>query len=316
MRSISSITEARDIDQIREALGENTISYWGVSYGTYVGAVYATLFARHTDLVVLDSNDDPNPELVERAWLANYAIGVEDRFPDFAAWASAAGSPERIADSPAEVRSTFLALAARLDRKPMPWPGANPPVLTGNMLRETLVGALYSDSRFARLAAMMLAALHGTPLPAPSPAPDQVVQNTDAVSVGTLCGDVAWPGSIPDYARNVAANRAEYPLTAGMPANIGPCSFWPSGPVEQPVRITNQGPRNVLLVQNLRDPATPYSGALNMRHAFGGRAVMVTIDSGGHEAYLANGNACGDNTVTRFLVTGQRPDADVYCPAA
>ncbi|WAL68229.1 alpha/beta hydrolase [Amycolatopsis cynarae] len=315
LRSIGSITEARDIDRIRQALGENKISYWGVSYGTYVGAVYATLFASHTGQVVLDSNDDPDPRLLERRWLANYSIGVEDRFPDFAAWASAAGNPYRIAGTPAEVRDTFLALAARLDRRPLPWSGAKPPVLNGNTLREILLGALYSDSRFPRLAAVMRAALDGTPLPAASAPPEQAVQNTDAVAVGTLCGDVAWPDSIDGYAAKVAANRASYPLTAGMPVNIGPCAFWPAAPAEPAVRISDRGPRNVLLVQNLRDPATPYSGALNLRRAFGDRAVMITVDSGGHEAYLANGNRCGDNAVTDFLVTGQRPRADVYCPA-
>jgi hypothetical protein len=71
----------------------------------------------------------------------------------------------------------------------------------------------------------------------------------------------------------------------------------------------------VLLTQNLRDPSTPYSGARKMRQAFGDRARMVSVDSGGHEVYLAHGNACGDRLVTEFLVTGHRPDRDAFCPA-
>ena len=67
------------------------------------------------------------------------------------------------------------------------------------------------------------------------------------------------------------------------------------------------------MVQNLRDPATPYSGALRLRAAFGDRARMVTVDSGGHEAYLAHGNACGDRLVTAFLAGGRPRDA--FCPA-
>ncbi len=50
-----------------------------------------------------------------------------------------------------------------------------------------------------------------------------------------------------------------------------------------------------------------------MRKALGRRAIMVTVDSTGHDAYLANGNACGDRTVSRFLATGQRPASDTYC---
>ncbi|WP_141955044.1 alpha/beta hydrolase [Actinoallomurus bryophytorum] len=52
-----------------------------------------------------------------------------------------------------------------------------------------------------------------------------------------------------------------------------------------------------------------------MRRAFGDRARMVSVDSGGHEVYLAHGNACGDRLVTDFLVTGHRPARDAFCPA-
>jgi pimeloyl-ACP methyl ester carboxylesterase len=82
------------------------------------------------------------------------------------------------------------------------------------------------------------------------------------------------------------------------------------------VRVTSRGPSNVLLIQNLRDPATPYTGALEMRRAFGDRARMVTVDSGGHGAYLSAGNACGDRAVTAFLVSGERPEHDTLCPKA
>jgi hypothetical protein len=53
--------------------------------------------------------------------------------------------------------------------------------------------------------------------------------------------------------------------------------------------VTSNGPSNVLLVQNLRDPATPYRKALNLRAALGDRARMVTVDVGGHGSYLDSG---------------------------
>lgn len=298
LRHISTRDEVRDLDAIRQALGERKLSYWGVSYGTYVGAVYATRYPQRTDRVVLDSNDDPDPTRVERGWLPNYAIGVEDRFPDFAAWYSP--------DDPSAVRQTFLDLAARLDRAPMPWPGANPPVLDGNVLRDTMLNALYSDAGFPQLAALMNAARTGGPLPAPSTPPEALLQNTAAVAVATICNDVAWPRSIEQYARDVAADRAAHPLTAGMPVNIAPCAFWPA-PAQQPVRVDDRGPANVLLIQNRRDPATPLSGARHMAAALGRRATMVVVDSGGHGSYLANGNAEGDAAVTAFLAYGRRP---------
>ncbi|SOB85913.1 Pimeloyl-ACP methyl ester carboxylesterase [Streptomyces sp. 1331.2] len=318
LRSISTANEARDIDSLRRALGERRLSAWGTSYGTYAGAVYATMFPERTDRIVLDSNDNPDPTRVERNWLAAFGQGVEDRFPDFATWASAPGNPDRVADTPEEVRPLFLDLATRLDRTPLPWPGADPAELNGNVLRETMLQSLYADAKFPDLARLMLAGLGRRPLPAPAALPEQAVpavQNTVAVSVGTLCNDVTWPADPAGYAKDVAADRAAHPLTAGMPVNVMPCAFWPFAPAEPAVPVTDRGPANVLLAQNLRDVATPYRGALKLRAAFGDRARMVTVDSGGHDVYRANGNACGDAVVTDYLVTGRRPAQDVFCPA-
>ncbi|GAA3015078.1 alpha/beta hydrolase [Kitasatospora albolonga] len=314
LRTLSTANEARDIDRIREALGEHRLSLWGISYGTYAGAVYTTMFPNRTDRVVLDSNDDPDPAKVGRGWLAAFGPGTEDRFPDFARWAAAPDNPLRLAERPEQVRPLFLELAARLDREPLPWPGANPEALDGNALREALLNTLYDDERFPSLAQLMRAGLERRTPPAPQLPPDRALQNTVAVSVGVLCNDVAWPRDPAAIAGDVAESRAKHPLTAGMPVNVMPCAFWPA-PAEPPVRITPDGPPNVLLAQNLRDPATPYAGALKLRQAFGHRARMVAVDSGGHDVYAANGNACGDRLVTAFLTTGRRPAGDVLCPS-
>ncbi|MFI6560891.1 alpha/beta hydrolase [Streptomyces sp. NPDC050534] len=312
-RHISTVDNARDIDRIRTALGERKLSAWGVSYGTYVGAVYAQLFPQHTDRIVLDSSGNPDPVRAERAWLQAFEVGVEDNFPEFAKWASAPGNPHRLADTAAEVRPHFLRLAARLDREPIPWPGANPAELNGNVLRQTLLNSLYDPDDYPAAAELVLAAQKGGELPAPQSPPDSVMQNYTAVGAATICNDAAWPRSTAAYQKGVQESRATYPLTAGMPRNAMVCAAWPWQPKQAPVRITERGPSNVLLVQDERDVATPLSSALKMREAFGRRAVMVTVNSTGHEAYLANGNACGDATVSRFLATGERPRQDVHC---
>ncbi|MEE1942411.1 alpha/beta hydrolase [Streptomyces sp. TRM 70361] len=316
LRSITTANEARDIDSIRHALGERRISAWGVSYGAYAGAVYAQLFPHRTDRIVLDSAGDPDPRRVVRGWLANQAVGVADSFPVFARWASDPGNPHRLAGTPRQVRALFLGLARRLDREPVPWPGANPAELNGNVLRQALLDGLYSTDRFPALARLIEAARGGGPLPAPPTAPEEVVQNTTAASAATICNDVAWPTDPAGYARDVAVSRLRHPLTAGMPVNITPCAFWHDRPQEPPVRITSRGPSNILLVQNLRDPATPHHGALRMRRALGDRVRMVTVDETGHVSYTRNGNACGDALVTGFLTTGDRPSHDTFCPAS
>lgn len=313
MKHISTKNNARDIDRIRAALGERKLSAWGDSYGTYVGAAYLELFPHRTDRIVLDSNDHPDPVRAERAWLEAFEAGVEDNFPEFAKWASTPGNPYRLADTADEVRPLFLRLAAHLDREPIPWPGANPAELNGNVLRQTMLDSLYDPDNYPVLAKLMLAAQKGTVPPAPPSPPEAALQNGAAVGSATICNDGAWPRSAAEYEKGVAESRAKYPLTAGMPRNAMMCAAWPWQPKEAPVRATDRGPSNVLLVQNERDVATPLSGALKLREALGRRAVMVTVNSTGHGAYLDNGNACGDATVSRFLATGERPRKDLYC---
>ncbi|GAB2751987.1 alpha/beta hydrolase [Streptomyces bullii] len=313
IKHIDSATNARDLDRISAALGERKLSAWGVSYGTYVGAVYSRLFPHRTDRIVLDSNDNPDHTRVQRAWLAAYEAGAEDNFPEFAKWASAPGNPDRVARTAAEVRPLFLRLAARLDHEPLPRPGANPPRVDGNELRQTMLNSLHDPDGYPTLAQLINAAREGTVPPAPPAPAEPVLQNVTAVATATVCNDLAWPGSPAAYEKDVAESRAAYPLTAGMPRNGTVCAAWPFPPKQAPVRITDRGPSNVLLVQNERDVATPLSGALKLREAFGRRAVMVTVNATGHRSYLDNGNACGDRLVSRFLATGERPEQDTYC---
>ncbi len=290
---------------------------WGTSYGTYVSAVYAQKYPARTDRVLLDSTDDPDPSRVARGWLANMSAAMDERFGDFAAWAAA---PERekqglrLAERPEDVRPMVLALARKLDGVPERADGK--PLLTGNRLREEMFRALYDDGAFEKLAKLIVSARAAGDTPVV--AEPVVLPSADAtLSVAVICNDVRWPRSVPSYARAVAEDRARYPLTAGMPVNVTPCAFWKNAPEEKPTRITSEGPSNVLMVQNLRDPATPYRAALKMREALGGRARMVAVDAGGHGAYLsgnkARGSACADRTVSEFLVTGRRPAGDVLC---
>ncbi|MEV6742844.1 alpha/beta hydrolase [Streptomyces sp. NPDC051080] len=316
LRSLTTANEARDIDRFRQVLGEEKLSAWATSYGVYAGAVYAQKYPQHTDRWVLDSSGDPDPSRVGQGWLANMAVGAEDRFPDFARWASDPAREKeglRLAQRPEDVRPLVLELAARLDREPRESTTAGIP-LTGNRLRLAIRTSLGEEDAFAQAAALVQAARDTSVTPElpgvlRGPLPDADA----AVTVGVVCNDVRWQGTVSSYRRAVAADRAKHPLTAGMPVNITPCAFWKDGPAEQPTRITDQGPSNVLMVQGLRDPATPYSGALKMRAALGDRARMVAVDHGGHGMYLDNGNACGDRAVTTFLNTGTRPEQDTYC---
>ncbi|WP_328491555.1 alpha/beta hydrolase [Streptomyces sp. NBC_00414] len=294
---------ARDMDRLRIALGEPKLSYLGASYGSYLGAVYTTLFPRRGDRIVLDSNLGPGGYDVTA--MRSFARGLEDRFPDFAAFA--AGHPEYgLGSTPKQVTATFYELASRLDAKPVQ--GVN-----GTAFRAFTFEQLYADSSMPLLAEFWQAVDTGGKLPLPEPPAD--LENLLASRFAVVCGDSRWPGTVREYQRNVAVDRLKYPMLGGSTASINPCAFWPRGRTEPPVRITGRGPSNVLMMQNERDPGTPLAGARELRRAFGGRATMVTVDQGGHGVYPYGGNTCADDAATTFLTTGERPARDLACAA-
>ncbi|MEU3711895.1 alpha/beta hydrolase [Streptomyces catenulae] len=304
---LTTANTARDMDRIRAALGVPKISYYGESYGTYLGAVYATLFPHRGDRIVLDSSLPPEGYDVDA--LRAQAAGFETRFPDFAAFAAAASRTYHLGSTPAAVRATYFRLAARLDHKPVQG-------YDGTAFRAVTSGLLRTDADRARLAATWHALDTDRPPPDSGGAGDggAYSDNYPAAYLGVICGDSRWPTSVATYQRHVAVDRVRYPMYGAFTANIRPCAFWPD-PVEPQVRIADRGPSDVLMVQNLRDPATPLPGALRTRRALGGRARLVTVGQGGHVAYLTGTNACGNHAVTAYLVSGERPAHDTFCPA-
>jgi pimeloyl-ACP methyl ester carboxylesterase len=309
---ITTANTARDMDRIRAALGESTISYLGYSYGTYLGAVYVSLFPQRTDRIVLDSAIDPTR--VWHGYLAGWAEAVALRMPDFTTWAAARDDVHHLGATPDEVERVYRRIAARLDRTPADRDGEP---FNGNDFRELTRIMLYDDRAFTELAALW------RELSDPAGGPDAatagsarlaalVPDNAISVLYAVTCNDASWPADPAGYASRAAASRRDFPLTAGMPANIWPCAFW-APPVEPPVTVTDRGPRNVLILQNLRDPATSWRNGHGLRRALGARAAFVTVDAGGHGIYGVRSGPCADAITTGFLVGGRLPDGDRFC---
>jgi pimeloyl-ACP methyl ester carboxylesterase len=327
---ITTANTARDIDSIRQALGERTVSYYGGSYGTYLGAVYRELFPGRVDRMVLDSAVDP--ALVWYEQLRTQDGGMTVRFPDAARVAVANAATIGFGSTVDEVTARWTALAARLDQRPVTVPGAVVP-LNGNVFRQYTYALLFQDSVLEPLAQAwratadladgkaapdgitLLQAVMRVVTPSSTTSPDVPADNSIAAAYAITCGDTRYPGDVREYARNVAADRRADPLSAGFAANVWPCAFWPYAPREQPVRITSHGSRNVLIVQNDRDPATPVEPARGMRRALGHRSVLVTVDAGGHGLYGLQGpGACATVAVDTFLAGGMLPATDTHCP--
>ncbi|GIJ73530.1 alpha/beta hydrolase [Virgisporangium ochraceum] len=306
---ITTANTARDIDRIRAVLGEERISYLGYSYGSWLGTIYRALFPGRADRFVLDSAIDPARQGYEQKRLLGPA--VELRLPDFTGWVAARDATYGLGATPAAVRATYDSLTRRLDATPVTLPDGT--VVNGNTLRGYTHFQLYRDSNFPTLAGtwQFLAATGAAQRTAAWP--DIPADNQGSVIAVIGCNDVAWPRDLDVYRRNVAVDRRLFPATAGQPSNVNACAFWPHRPAET-VRVTPGGRRNVLIVQNLRDPATPWVGALGLLRALGSAAGMVSIDQGGHGAYLLTNSRCGNDTVTAFLAHGVLPATPRLCP--
>ncbi|MFJ4843356.1 alpha/beta hydrolase [Streptomyces sp. NPDC088746] len=314
LRHLTTANTARDLDLIRAALGEERTSYLGYSYGTALGAAYASMFPERSDRIVLDSNIGDTH--LDRDGMRRYALGMEQSFPDFAKWAAARHDSYGLGRTPAQVRRTYLTLAERLDKAPVAG-------FDGNLLRLSTFGQLFKKMQYPKLAQQWqtladgdstatrrLLSENATAGDAPSS-----FDNSLSVFLAVTCNDIKWPEDVGTYRSGVAGDRERYPLLGAATANITPCAFWPYDPAEPPVAVDDDGPRNVLLVQNLRDAPTPHVGGKMLRHNFADRSRLLSVDDGGHGAYVLGDNACALNTTTRYLVEGRMPGKDTYCPA-
>jgi pimeloyl-ACP methyl ester carboxylesterase len=327
---ITTANTARDMDRIRQALDEQKLSYYGTSYGTYLGAVYASLFPQHTDRIVLDSALDP-----AKIWYGLFrqqSKGIAIRFPDAARYVADHPDQVNFGSTPAAVTSSYLELAEHLDTRPVTVPGT-PTKLTGNMFRYLTTLLLFQDATIPSLAQVWratadLAASHATSQetstlqqilaivsPTATTSPGVPQDNAIAAAYAVACDDVSWPRNLHTYARNVAEDRKAFPLSAGSPANVWPCAFWPTRPIEPPVTVTSHGPRNILILQNERDPAATLDSGRGMHKALGARSVLVTVDAGGHVVYGTQGpEACSTKVTDAFLIYGTLPKNDLQCP--
>lgn len=301
---ISTVNSARDLDRIRTALGVPKISYLGTSYGTYLGQIYATMFASHTDKVVLDSTVAPGG--VEQG-VSLYGLGTEQSFPALAAYLAQQDATLHLGTTQAAVRAGYFRLAAKLDRAPLRLSDGR--VLDGNAFR-ALTFSVLTNGAYYPLAARVWQAADTGVLPPPGPGgggtlpmviPDNFVAAQDAV----ICNDTPWPRDPGYYAARTAADRIRYPLSNGMPGNVWPCASWHYQPTEPPVRADPIGPRNILMLQNHQDPDTAYAGARQTLRAFGHRAAMVTLEATGHGVNFADPKVA--DPFTAFLLSGRLP---------
>ncbi|TDB75136.1 alpha/beta hydrolase, partial [Actinomadura sp. KC216] len=323
----SSRNVARDMDLIRAVLGERKLSYYGISYGADLGAVYAQMFPGHADRIVIDSVTDPALTQYENFQAAGAA--QERGLDEWAAWTARRSADYRLGRTPGQVRATVESLSRHVDGGPLRIGGFTMDASALGLILRQLVSTEEYDDVMARAVRNLVDAAGGRavePIPelrmwlevfnTPSPELDNQFNSANAI----LCGDGGWPaGGWPSdpgrYWRNIERARRTQPVFAATANAIFPCPFWKIEPREPEVEIRNRVP--LLILQAKRDNNVPYAGAVAMhRRLKGSRLVSADIRSHGVYGRGADGLTpvpCADGIVNAYLRTGVLPAADVGC---
>jgi pimeloyl-ACP methyl ester carboxylesterase len=311
---------ARDMDSIRAALGQQKISYFGFSYGTYLGQVYATLFPGRVRRMVLDSVVNPSGAWYRDNIAQDYAF--EGRLRAFFAWVARYSSVYRLGTTAAQVSAAWYAARGKLLRHPAA--GSSGPLVGADEFDDTYLTGGYANAYWPGLAAALSSYLRtgsASQLIAQYNQEGGQNENQFAVYNAVECADVSWPRNWARWNTDTRKVYATAPFEAwGNAWFNAACAFWPVHGPARPLRIKGAGLPGILMLQGTLDAATPYPGAQVAHRLLPSARMVVVVGGGNHGQSLANPpNACVNGYLNRYLATGALPRkpglVNATCPA-
>ncbi|MFF0742170.1 alpha/beta hydrolase [Streptomyces sp. NPDC004111] len=313
LRHYHSLNNARDLEVLRAALGEPKLNFMGASYGTYFGALYATLYPSHVRRMVFDSAVDPSPEQI---WYRNnldQSAAFERRWKDFRTWVAKHDKTYGLGSTAAEVEHSYARVRAELAHKPA---GG---VVGPGQLQSAFLKTGYYDDVWPMRATALSEYLKGNAKPlidqaSPRPEAAKDDENGTAVYTAVECNDAPWPTDFATWDRDNTrlARRAPFETWDNAWMNL-PCAYW-SAPRQRPldVRTARGALPPTLILAAERDAATPYKGALELRKRLPGAALVTEEDAGTH-GIGGGANACVNGHLERYLLTGKTPVRRAEC---
>ncbi|MGW7368172.1 alpha/beta hydrolase, partial [Streptomyces sp. NPDC054841] len=312
---MTTLNTARDLDVIRAALGEKQLNFLGVSYGTYLGAVYATLFPSHVRRMVMDSVVNPRTDMIWYNVNLTQDIAFERRLTDWMKWVAANDASFHLGDTEEKVRRQWQTLRETAKKNPIG--GLVGPAELVNYFQ----AAPYYDSQWAPVARVWSKYVAGDPKPlvdAAGPHPEDTAgnaaaENGTAVYTAVECTDAPWPTDWETWDRDNSRLHARYPFFTWSNAWLNlPCATWPTKR-QQPLEIrTGKGLPPVLLVQAERDAATPYEGARELHKRLKGSRLVTEKNAGSH-GITGLVSPCINGKVEAYLVSGTLDSRDTAC---
>ncbi|CAL9374266.1 Tripeptidyl aminopeptidase [Streptomyces sp. enrichment culture] len=306
---------ARDLDVIRAALGEKKLNFLGVSYGTYLGAVYGTLFPTHVRRMVVDSVVNPSREKIWYQANLDQDVAFEMRWKDWQDWVAANDAAFHLGTTREAVQTKWLQLRATAKENPI---GG---VVGPAELISFFQSAPYYDSAWVPVATVFSRYVAGdTQALVDAAAPDlsdtagnAASENSNAVYTAVECADAKWPTSWKRWDRDNTRLHRDHPFMTWANAWMNlPCATWP---VKQqtPLEVrSRKGLPPVLIVQAERDAATPYEGAVELHERFKGSRLITEKGAGSH-GVTSLVNSCINDRVDAYLLSGALDAADVVC---
>ncbi|HYW22605.1 MAG TPA: alpha/beta hydrolase [Terriglobales bacterium] len=312
---VSTVEVARDMDVLRQALGDARLTYLGKSYGTFLGATYADLFPSKVGRVVLDGALDPRLDANQLG--LQQAAGIELAMRSFLADCVKRSDCPLTGDATvAETRVSALLASVRL--RPIRGDGTRTVDLA---LAETgMIAALYTDTTwpFLRLALRFALQGDGRGLLQLADAyddrgPDGHYQSNElAANYAVNCLDRPDVASVADVEARVPSYSQASPLFgAGLAWGDLVCAYWPTKATGRPHAISAAGAAPILVVGTIRDPATPYAWAQGLASQLAS-ATLLTYDGDGHTAYR-RGSTCIDSAVDAYFLHGTSPQSGLRC---
>ncbi len=313
---LSSLSTVRDMDRIRQAVGDQKLTYVGFSYGTYLGALYAKLFPTKVRALTLDGAIDPDLSALEIG--AQQAQGFEHSLDAFLAQCSQDNRCPFY--NAGDAAGAYDRLAAQVDAQPIPARGGRS--LGPGELFFGVVQALYTGQEgYAQLEQALAAAQRGNGSKLLALSDEFTGRNDDGTyatlqeafwGIGCLDGPSVVGGPDAFQAAEPQFRAAAPRLGVGLLYATLVCAYWPVPPVPSMAPITVDGTPPILVVGTTGDPATPlqWAEALSKELSSG---VLLVAEGTQHTAFVTAFNRCVDDAVVKYLVDLTPPVSGTRC---
>lgn len=293
----------RDIDTIRQALGEQQISFLGLSYGTLLGLRYAQLFPQGARAIAIDGVVDPTQDF--ETFLRQQTIAFDKQIAAIFDACPAGGR----SCPPGGAAAAYDQLAQRVEAEPIDAGNGN--TLGPSELATAALIPTYEPEAVTLFFRAITSALNGdgSGMLQLAEAYEGSVKYT--VYAAVECVDSPHPIGSAAYRAFAQELEALSPRFGGAIANeLLPCAFWPA-PVHSIVGpVTAPGAAPILVIGTTRDSATPFQQAVDVASTLqNGR--LLTFDGDGHTSF--GKSRCVESDETAYFVDLQLPAEGTIC---